>query len=56
VRVLMPYGLAIDSGNPDQIPVAAVGLLAALMLQGNVGEARAAYQIAIDSGNVKQPV
>jgi tetratricopeptide (TPR) repeat protein len=43
------YRAAVDSGNPEYAPLAAVGLGLLLQRQGDATSAQAAYQIAIDS-------
>ena len=43
----------IDSGHSEAAPVAAVGLGHLLEDQGDVEGAKAAYQLAIDSGNAE---
>jgi len=45
------YQQAIDSGDPDAAPGAALSLGNLLADQGDVEGARAAYQQAIDSGD-----
>ena len=45
------YQLAIDSGQPDVAPTAAVNLGTLRERQGDPAGAAAAYQLAIDSGH-----
>ena len=51
--VARSYQLANDSRHADRAPRAAVGLGELLAGQGDVEGARAAYRLAIDSGNVE---
>ena len=45
------YQRAIDSGHPEEVPIAAVGLGAMLVEMHDWAGARAAYQRAIESGH-----